>query len=140
MRFFSWVPMSASMPHRCANPPKTTQPPWIASTRAAGQPRPCWLSSSIYVKRISLTSAILGTPACAGAWEDKQQLEFKPCCLPADSAIPMPGSFGFPSREISYEDFRDFIRIPKPQPRSFDPSPMTRLSGFLGPGRRNLQG
>ena len=138
--------MFASMPRSCVemgtatNSPKTAQPPWKTSTRAAGLPRPCWLSLSIYVKRLSLTFASSGTPAYAGAWEDKQQKELKPCCLPAVSAIPMPVSFGLPSRELSYRDFGDFMIIPKPQPRSFDPSPMTRLSGFLGLDRRNLQG
>jgi hypothetical protein len=67
-------------------------------------------------------------------------MELKPCCLPPVSAISMPGPFCLPSRELSYRDFGDFMKIPKPQPRSFDPSPMTDLSGFPGLDRRNLQG
>ena len=67
-------------------------------------------------------------------------MELKPCCLPPVSAIPVPEAIGLPSSELSYRDFGDFMKIPEPQPRSFDPSPMTRLSGFLGLDRRNLQG
>ena len=146
--------MFVSMPHNCdsrvvsppalpalvVDTPKTTQPPWKTSTRAAGLHRPCWLSLSIYVKRLSLTFVSLGTPACAGAWEDKQQMELKPCCLPPGSAIPMPESFWLLTCKLSYGDFGDFVKIPEPQPRSFDPSPMTLLSGSLGLDRRNLQG
>jgi len=132
--------MFASMQHRCANPPKTTQPPWKASTEAAGLLRRCWLSLSIYVKRLSLTFASSGTPACAGAWEEEQQKELKPCCLTPALAIYMPNFLGLPLSELSYRDFGDFMKIPEPQPRSFDPWPMTYLSGSLGLDRRNLQG
>lgn len=132
--------MFASMQHSCANTPNTTQPPWKTSTEAAGLPRRIWLSLSIYVKRLSLTFASSGTPACAGAWEDKQQMELKPRCLPPFQAIHMPELFWLPSNELSYRDFGDFMKIPEPQPRSFDPSPMTLLSGLLGLDRRNLQG
>jgi hypothetical protein len=120
------------------NPSKTSQPPWKSSTRAAGIPRRCWLSSCIYVKRLTLRVERVGTPAFAGAWEDKQHLELKPCCLPPLAAIPVPDSFGMVSNELSYRYFRDFMKIPEPQPRPFDLSPMTNLSGLTGLGRRNL--
>jgi hypothetical protein len=119
---------------------KTTQPPWSASTRAAGLPRPCWLRSAIYVKRLSLTVARAGTPACAGAWEDKQQEELKPCCLLPLTAIPMPNPFGLASVQLSYWNFGDFLRIPEPQPRHVTPLPTTSASGIQGFRRRNLQG
>ena len=119
---------------------KTTQPPWSASTRAAGLPRPCWLRSAIYVKRLSLTVARAGTPACAGAWEDKQQEELKPCCLLSLTAIPMPNPFGLASVQLSYWNFGDFLRIPEPQPRHVTPLPTTSASGIQGFRRRNLQG
>ena len=67
-------------------------------------------------------------------------MELKPCCLPPVLAIPVPGAFSLPSSELSYRDFGDFTKIPEPQPRSFDPSPTTHLSGSLGLDRRNLQG
>jgi hypothetical protein len=132
-------PEGRQAPH-ATNPPNTSQPPWKSSTRAAGVPRPCWLSWSIYVKRLSLTVGRLGTPACAGAWEDKQQLELKPCCLLPLIAIPVPASYDSVSGDLSYQDSRDFMGIPEPQPRHTAPSPTTLLSGLTGVGRRNLQG
>ena len=132
--------MFASMQHKCANPPKTTQPPWKASTEAAGLLRRCWLSLSIYVKRLTLAVGLISTPAFVGVWEDEQQLELKPCCLLPLKAILVPESRDLVSSELSYGKFGDFMKIPEPQPRSFDPWPMTHLSGFTGVGRRNLQG
>ena len=130
---------SRQAPH-ATNPPNTSQPPWKSSTRAAGVPRPCWLSWSIYVKRLSLTVGRIGTPACAGAWEDKQQLELKPCCLPPFLANHVPNSIDSVSSDLSYRYSRDLVIIPEPQPRHSAPSPTTLLSGLAGPSRRNLQG
>jgi len=127
-------------PSHTTGTPDTSQPPWKSSTRAAGIPRPCWLSLSIYVKRLSLTVGRLGTPACAGAWEDKQHLELKPCCLLPLLAKHVPDSFGSVSSDLSYRYLRDHIGIPEPQPRHSAPSPTTLLSGLAGLSRRNLQG
>ena len=120
---------------------KTPQPPRKSSTRAAVIPtRPCWLSLSIYVKRLTLAVGLISTPAFVGVWEDEQQLELKPCCLLPPTAILVPESLDLVSSELSYGIFWDFMKIPEPQPRSFDPWAMTHLSGFTGVGRRNLQG
>ena len=67
-------------------------------------------------------------------------MELTPCCLPPVSAISMPESWALTPSKLSYRNFGDFMKIPEPQPRSIDPSPMTDLSGFLGLDRRNLQG
>jgi hypothetical protein len=170
MRLCSWVPMFASMPHSSdssvgrppalpalrvadhrgrawepsqgshVNRPKTSQPPWKSSTRAAVLPRPCWLCFGIHAKRLSLTVGRIGTPAFAGAWEDEQQLELKPCCLLPLSAIPVPVHSVSPQVSYPIEIFGDPMIIPKPQPRPFDTFPMTLMSGFAELGRRNLQG
>src|SRR5450759_4089551 len=137
--------MFASTPHSFVDDmgrysPNTTQPPRSSSTRAAELPRPCWLSSSIYVKRLSLTFARAGTPAFAGAWEDRQQEELKPCCLSPLSAIPVPGPSGLAMVELSHRYIGDFMNTPEPQPRHVAPLPMTLASGKCGLSRRNLHG
>jgi hypothetical protein len=128
---------------RCSRRPhQTSQPPWKSSTRAAGGPRPCWLSFSsyVYVKRVSSTFARRDAPAGAGAWEDEQLLELLHRCSTPPLASHVPNRGESVHRILSYCDLRDFRMIPKPQPRPIDTTPMTWTSGFEGMGRRNSQG
>jgi len=136
----SRVRMSSCTLHTYVELPKTSQPPWKASTRAAGLPRPCWLILSGYVKRVSSTFVGIVTPACAGAWEDEQSVELRHRCSPPALAIGVPDRRRCRPKRLSYGYHKDLFSVTQPKPRSLDTLPMTFASGLLSRDRRNSQG
>src|SRR6266511_334255 len=144
-RSCSSAPMSVSMQLNLGrHAPQTSQPPWSASTRAAGLPRSCGLGSTstyfIERERSVVSAEKLSTPASAGAWEEWQRKELKSCCQNLLKASSMPDNSGHRRTRISCRNLGDFSGIHEPQPRPIRVTSMTALSGCPEQGRRKLQG